>query len=80
MDNQLLKALSSLFVSDSFPELNSVKKEAMSQSVYSLIGNDADVLKIIGKNIQLNYAQKELESILSPIPYIILKGTVPTGL
>ena len=51
-----------------------VKNEALAQSVYSLIGTEADVFGIISKNVRISYEQKRLHQVLGSIPYLVLKG------
>ena len=51
-----------------------VAAEALAQSVYSLIGTEADVFYIISKNVQISYEQEQLHQVLKSIPYVVLKG------
>lgn len=51
-----------------------VAAEALAQSVYSLIGTEADVFYIISKNVQISYEQEQLSTVLRGIPYVVLKG------
>ena len=51
-----------------------LRDEALAQSVYSLIGTEADVFYIIGKNVQISYEQGQLHQVLQSIPYVVLKG------
>lgn len=51
-----------------------VKNEALAQSVFSLIGTEADAFYIIRKNAQLCYEQEQLHQVLKSIPYVVLKG------
>ena len=51
-----------------------LRDEALAQSVYSLIGTEADVFYIISKNVQISYEQEQLHQVLKSIPYVVLKG------
>ncbi|MCR5149593.1 MAG: nucleotidyltransferase family protein [Clostridiales bacterium] len=75
MNQQLLTVLSSLFTIKEIDITDEIKKEAVIQSVYSLIGSDADALAVITRNIQVIYEQCQLATVFKGIPYVILKGT-----
>jgi hypothetical protein len=51
-----------------------VAAESLAQSVYSLIGTEADAFYIISKNVQISYEQEQLFTVLRGIPYVVLKG------
>lgn len=53
---------------------STIRDESPAQSVYSLIGMEADVFYIISKNVQISYEQEQQSTVLRGIPYVVLKG------
>ena len=73
---ELLDALSGALFGSSpaAPLSKDTREEAIRQSVYPLVAEDASAFQYIGNNVRVCYEQQNVAAALKGIPFVVLKG------